>query len=135
MPDEASNGVGARLQPSASYCLTMRLHMPQQGGAFAAGLLARSWMPRGDDRRDRHRSGGIPGGRPDLMVAFVESVHAEAGVRSGGRRGERPGRQRSGLHTPDARSGEIEVTSKRSTGTRDDLSIVYTRVGMGLRRA
>ena len=26
---------GARLQPSASYSFTMRLHLPQQGGAFA----------------------------------------------------------------------------------------------------
>jgi len=35
MSDEASNVSARRLQPSASYSFTMRLHMPQQGGAFA----------------------------------------------------------------------------------------------------
>ena len=36
MSEEASNVSARRLQPSASYSFTMRLHMPQQGGAFAA---------------------------------------------------------------------------------------------------
>ena len=35
MSDEFSNVSALRLQPSASYSFTMRLHMPQQGGAFA----------------------------------------------------------------------------------------------------
>jgi hypothetical protein len=35
MPDESPAVPAARLQPSASYSFTMRLHLPQQGGAFA----------------------------------------------------------------------------------------------------
>ncbi len=35
----------------------------------------------------------------------------------------------------DAESGEIEVTTKPPITTRDDLSMAYARVGMGLRRA
>jgi hypothetical protein len=35
MSDEIPTVPATRLQPSASYSFTMRLHMPQQGGAFA----------------------------------------------------------------------------------------------------
>jgi hypothetical protein len=35
MSDETPTVPAPRLQPSASYSFTMRLHMPQQGGAFA----------------------------------------------------------------------------------------------------
>ena len=69
-------------------------------------------------------------GCPDLTVAFVDSAHAEAGVQSGARPEERPGRERLGLHAPDAKSGEIEVTPKLPIKTRDGLSMAYTRVGM-----
>jgi malate dehydrogenase (oxaloacetate-decarboxylating) len=34
MSDEMPIVAAARLQPSASYSFTMRLHLPQQGGAF-----------------------------------------------------------------------------------------------------
>jgi len=39
---ESPNLASARLQPSASYSFTMRLHMPQHGSAFArvAGAIA-----------------------------------------------------------------------------------------------
>ena len=35
MSEEIPPVPAARLQPSASHSFTMRLHMPQQGGAFA----------------------------------------------------------------------------------------------------
>ena len=35
MSEEIPTGPAAGLQPSASYSFSMRLHMPQQGGAFA----------------------------------------------------------------------------------------------------
>ena len=35
MSDDIPPVPAARLQPSASYSFTIRLHMPQQGGAFA----------------------------------------------------------------------------------------------------
>jgi hypothetical protein len=35
MSDETPTAPAARVQPSASYSFTMRLHAPQQGGAFA----------------------------------------------------------------------------------------------------
>ena len=35
MSEEIAPVPAARLQPSASYSFTIRLHMPQQGGAFA----------------------------------------------------------------------------------------------------
>ena len=36
MSDQSPSAPGPRLQPSASYSFTMRLHLPQEGGAFAA---------------------------------------------------------------------------------------------------
>ena len=35
MSGEIADAPAPRLSPSASYSFTMRLHMPQQGGAFA----------------------------------------------------------------------------------------------------
>ena len=43
MSEEIPTGPAARLQPSASYSFTMRLHMPQKGGAFAR--VARAARP------------------------------------------------------------------------------------------
>ena len=45
MSDEASKVSAPRLQPAASYSFTMRLHMPQQGGADGA-LAHTSRRPR-----------------------------------------------------------------------------------------
>jgi malate dehydrogenase (oxaloacetate-decarboxylating) len=64
MPDSPSNPPAPRLQPSASYSFTMRLHMPQHGSAFASvaravadteallGAIDRVRVERGEVVRD-----------------------------------------------------------------------------------
>jgi Hpt domain len=82
MSDESSSVPAARLQPSASYSFTMRLHMPQQGGAFAriaqAAIAGAEAMLGGIDlvrveSRELVR---------DVTVACVGAGHAEAVVRA-----------------------------------------------------
>jgi hypothetical protein len=55
MSEEIAPVLAARLQPSCCYSFTMRLHMQQQGGAFARVAQAaptriacsrRPWIPR-----------------------------------------------------------------------------------------
>src|SRR3954464_1357374 len=121
MADAAS----PRIQPSASYSFTMRLHLPQQGTVFADvahaiaeadGLLGAIDLVRVEgDRVVR-----------DVTVACGDSDHAEAVVRAV--------RALEGVHVDSVsdrtflmhKGGKIEVTSRLPIKTRDDLSMVYT---------
>ena len=67
MSDETPPVPAARLQPSASYSFTMRLHLPQQGGAFARvaqaiadadAMLGAIDLVRVESRRGRARRDG-----------------------------------------------------------------------------
>ena len=121
MADEAS----PRIEPSASYSFTMRLHLPQQGTVFAdvahaiaeaAGLLGAIDLVRVEgDRVVR-----------DVTVSCGDSEHAEAVVRAV--------RALDGVHVDSVsdrtflmhKGGKIEVRSKLPLKTRDDLSMAYT---------
>ena len=85
MSDEFSNVSALRLQPSASYSFTMRLHMPQQGGAFAriARAIADAEAMLGAIHLWRR---AVPSGRPgcDRRVRGFST-----------RRGRRAGRARA----------------------------------------
>jgi hypothetical protein len=81
MSDESSTVPAARLQPSASYTFTMRLHMPQQGGAFAriAQAIADAEAMLGAIDLVRVESRAVV---RDVTVACVDSGHAEAVARA-----------------------------------------------------
>ena len=81
MTDEISSVRGARLQPSASYSFTMRLHMPQQGGSFArvAHAIADAEAMLGAIDLVRVEAHEVV---RDLTVACVDADHAEAVVRA-----------------------------------------------------
>jgi malate dehydrogenase (oxaloacetate-decarboxylating) len=81
MSDEIPTVPAARLQPSASYSFTMRLHMPQQGGAFArvAHAIADAEAMLGAIDLVRVESREVV---RDMTVACVDSGHAEAVVRA-----------------------------------------------------
>ena len=120
-----ADGVSPRIQPSASYSFTMRLHLPQQGTVFAdvahaiaeaAGLLGAIDLVRVEgDRVVR-----------DVTVSCGDSEHAEAVVRAV--------RALEGVHVDSVsdrtflmhKGGKIEVRSKLPLKTRDDLSMAYT---------
>ena len=125
-----------RLQPSASYSFTMRLHLPQHGDAFAdvaraiAGtqaLLGAIDLVRVESQKEVVR---------DVTVACGDSAHAEAVVRAV--------RDLEGVHVDSVsdrtflmhKGGKIEVTPKLPLKTRDDLSMAYTpgvgRVSMAI---
>ena len=78
MPDEIPS---PRLQPSASYSFTMRLHLPQQGGAFArvAGAIADTDAMLGAIDLVRVERDGVV---RDVTVACGDSAHAEEVVRA-----------------------------------------------------
>jgi malate dehydrogenase (oxaloacetate-decarboxylating) len=86
MSDETPSVPVPRLQPSASYSFTMRLHVPQQGGAFArvAHAIAEAEAMLG--AIDLVRVEGHEVVR-DVTVACVDAGHAEAVVGGGGGRG------------------------------------------------
>ena len=77
MPEELSNIPVPPLQPSASYSFTMRLHMPQHGGAFAriARAIADAEAMLGAIDLVRVESHEVV---RDVTVACVDSAHAEA---------------------------------------------------------
>ncbi len=120
-----ADGVSPRIQPSASYSFTMRLHLPQQGTVFADvahaiaeadGLLGAIDLVRVEgDRVVR-----------DVTVSCGDSEHAEAVVRAV--------RALEGVHVDSVsdrtflmhKGGKIEVRSKLPLKTRDDLSMAYT---------
>jgi malate dehydrogenase (oxaloacetate-decarboxylating) len=135
MPDLPSNPPVARLQPSASYSFTMRLHMPQHGGVFAliARAIADAEATLGAIDLVRVEHGEVV---RDLTVACVDAAHAEAVVRAV--------RELEGVHVHSVsdrtflmhKGGKIEVNSKLPIKTRDDLSMAYTpgvgRVSMAI---
>ena len=120
-----ADGVSPRIQPSASYSFTMRLHLPQQGTVFADvahaiaeadGLLGAIDLVRVEgDRVVR-----------DVTVSCGDSEHAEAVVRAV--------RALEGVHVDSVsdrtflmhKGGKIEIRSKLPLKTRDDLSMAYT---------
>src|ERR671935_2949595 len=124
-----------RLQPSASYSFTMRLHLPQQGGAFArvAHAIADAEALLGAIDLVRVESDEVV---RDVTVACVDSAHAEAVVRAV--------RQLEGVRVDSVsdrtflmhKGGKIEVNAKLPLKTRDDLSMAYTpgvgRVSMAI---
>src|SRR3954470_15615431 len=118
-------GADMRLQPSASYSFTMRLHLPQQGTVFADvahavaeadGMLGAIDLVRVEGERVVR----------DVTVACGDSEHAEAVVRAV--------RALEGVHVDSVsdrtflmhKGGKIEIRSKLPLKTRDDLSMAYT---------
>src|SRR4051794_35468877 len=81
MSDESPTVPATRLQPSASYSFTMRLHVPQQGGAFArvAQAIAEAEAMLGAIDLVRVEAHDVV---RDVTVACADSAHAEAVVRA-----------------------------------------------------
>jgi malate dehydrogenase (oxaloacetate-decarboxylating) len=136
MPDEIPHAVPpARLQPSASYSFTMRLHLSQHGGAFAqvAHAIADAEALLGAIDLVRVEPHEVV---RDVTVACVDSAHAEAVVSAvrdlEGVRVDSVSDRTFLMH----KGGKIEVNSKLPIKTRDDLSMAYTpgvaRVSMAI---
>ena len=135
MTDETSSVRASRLQPSASYSFTMRLHMPQQGGPFArvAHAIADAEAILGAIDLVRVETHEVV---RDVTVACVDADHAEAVVRAvrdlEGVRVDSVSDRTFLMH----KGGKIEVNSKLPLKTRDDLSMAYTpgvaRVSMAI---
>jgi malate dehydrogenase (oxaloacetate-decarboxylating) len=133
MPDDTSPA--PRLQPSASYSFTMRLHMPQQGGAFAlvARAIADAEALLGAIDLVRVEPEDVV---RDVTVACVDARHADAVVGAvrelEGVRVDSVSDRTFLLH----KGGKIEVTPRVPIKTRDDLSMAYTpgvgRVSMAI---
>jgi malate dehydrogenase (oxaloacetate-decarboxylating) len=131
MSDETPTAPAARLQPSASYSFTMRLHAPQQGGAFArvAQTIADADAMLGAIDLVRVESREVV---RDVTVACVDSGHAEAVVRAvrglEGVRVDSVSDRTFLMH----KGGKAKLPLK----TRDDLSMAYTpgvaRVSMAI---
>jgi malate dehydrogenase (oxaloacetate-decarboxylating) len=134
MSDETTRPV-ARLQPSASYSFTMRLHLPQRGGAFAgvARAIADAEALLGAIDLVRVEPDEVV---RDVTVACVDAEHAEAVVRAvrrlEGVRVDSVSDRTFLMH----KGGKIEVNPKLPVKTRDDLSMAYTpgvgRVSMAI---
>ena len=114
-----------RLQPSASYSFTMRLHLAQRPGAFAsvAQTIAESEAMLGAIDLVRVEADQVV---RDVTVACVDSAHAEAVVRAvrklEGVRVDSVSDRTFLMH----KGGKIEVNAKLPLRTRDDLSMAYT---------
>jgi malate dehydrogenase (oxaloacetate-decarboxylating) len=135
MSDPIPGAPRPRLQPSASYSFTMRLHLTQEGGAFAgvAHSIADSNAILGAIDLVRVEPEQVV---RDVTVACVDSAHAETVVRAV--------RDLEGVHVDSVsdrtflmhKGGKIEVNSKLPLKTRDDLSMAYTpgvgRVSMAI---
>ncbi|MGO9905304.1 MAG: NAD-dependent malic enzyme [Solirubrobacteraceae bacterium] len=135
MSEEIPAVPAQRLQPSASYSFTMRLHMPQHGGAFAriAAAIGQAEAMLGAIDLVRVESHQVV---RDVTVACVDSAHAEAVVRAV--------RELAGIRVDSVsdrtflmhKGGKIEVNAKHPITTRDDLSMAYTpgvaRVSMAI---
>jgi malate dehydrogenase (oxaloacetate-decarboxylating) len=132
MPDEIPP---PRLQPSASYSFTMRLHLPQQGNAFArvADAIAGAEAMLGAIDLVRVERDTVV---RDVTVAAADAGHAEEVVRRV--------RDLDGVNVDSVsdrtflmhKGGKIEVRAKLPLKTRDDLSMAYTpgvgRVSMAI---
>jgi malate dehydrogenase (oxaloacetate-decarboxylating) len=133
--EETPSVLTPRLQPSASYSFTMRLHMPQQGGAFAriARAIADTEAMLGAIDLVRVEAHEVV---RDVTVACVDSAHAETVVRAvrdlEGVRVDSVSDRTFLMH----KGGKIEVNPKVPIKTRDDLSMAYTpgvaRVSMAI---
>jgi malate dehydrogenase (oxaloacetate-decarboxylating) len=135
MSDDTPTTPAAQLQTSASYSFTMRLHLPQPGGAFAqvAHAIADAQAVLGAIDLVRVESDQVV---RDVTVACVDSGHAEAVVRAV--------RELEGVRVDSVsdrtflmhKGGKIEVNPKLPLKTRDDLSMAYTpgvgRVSMAI---
>ena len=125
MSGESPSTLAPRLQPSASYSFTMRLHMPQHGGAFAriAHAIADADAMLGAIDLVRVESDGVV---RDVTVACIDSAHAESVVQVvralDGVRVDSVSDRTFLMH----KGGKIEVNPKVSIKTRDDLSMAYT---------
>ena len=118
-------GAAMRLQPSASYSFTMRLHLPQQGTVFADVAHA---IAEADGMLGAIDLVRVEGDRVvrDVTVSCGDSEHAEAVVKAV--------RALEGVHVDSVsdrtflmhKGGKIEVRSKLPLKTRDDLSMAYT---------
>ena len=123
------------LQPSASYSFTMRLHLPQQGDAFArvADAIANANAMLGAIDLVRVEREMVV---RDVTVACGDSEHAEAVVRTIGAlegvKVDSVSDRTFLMH----KGGKIEVRPKLPLKTRDDLSMAYTpgvgRVSMAI---
>jgi malate dehydrogenase (oxaloacetate-decarboxylating) len=117
MSEEIPIVPAARLQPSASYSFTMRLHMPQHGGAFAsvARAIADAEAMLGAIDLVRVESHEVVRG---VTVACVDSAHAEAVVGVvrglGGVRVDSVSDRTFLMH----KGGKIEVNAKLPLKTR-----------------
>src|SRR3954463_4166346 len=123
------------LQPSASYSFTMRLHLPQQGDAFArvADAIANANAMLGAIDLVRVEREMVV---RDVTVACGDSEHAEAVVRTvralEGVKGDSVSDRPFLMH----KGGKSEGPPKLPLKTRDDLSMAYTpgvgRVSMAI---
>jgi len=119
---ENPNLASARLQPSASYSFTMRLHMPWHGSAFArvAGAIADAEAMLGAIDLVRVEAPDVV---RDVTVACVDASRAEAVRELAGVRVDSVSDRTFLMH----KSGiKIEVNSKLPLKTRDVLSMAYT---------
>jgi malate dehydrogenase (oxaloacetate-decarboxylating) len=135
MPDEIVTAMVGRLRPSPSYSFTVRVSLPQRGGAFArvahviaeedATLGAIDWVRVDGDDVVR-----------DVTVQCVDSEHSAAVIGAisalDGVRVDSVSDRTFLVH----KGGKIEVNSKLPLKTRDDLSMAYTpgvgRVSMAI---
>jgi malate dehydrogenase (oxaloacetate-decarboxylating) len=114
-----------RLQPSASYSITMRLHLPQTSGAFArvAHAIGEAEALLGAVDLVRVEAHEVV---RDVTVACVDSAHADAVVGAvrelDGVRVDSVSDRTFLMH----KGGKIEVNAKLPIKTRDDLSMAYT---------
>jgi malate dehydrogenase (oxaloacetate-decarboxylating) len=124
-----------RLQPSASYSFTMRLHLPQHGDAFARvadAIAGEAAMLGAIDLVRVERDTVVR----DVTVAAADAAHSEQIVRRV--------RDLDGVQVDSVsdrtflmhKGGKIEVRPKLPLKTRDDLSMAYTpgvgRVSMAI---
>ena len=135
VPEGSSDRPAPRLQPSASYSFTMRLHMPQHAGAFAriAAAIADTDATLGAIDLVRVEPELVV---RDVTVACVDAAHAETVVGAV--------RELEGVRVDSVsdrtflmhKGGKIEINPKLPIKTRDDLSMAYTpgvgRVSMAI---
>ena len=124
-----------RLQPSASYSFTMRLHMPQHGAVSAGIARAIADASATVGAIDLVRVESEQAVR-DVTVACVDAAHAEAVVGAV--------RELEGVRVDSVsdrtflmhKGGNVEIKAKLPIKTRDDLSMAYTpgvgRVSMAI---
>jgi malate dehydrogenase (oxaloacetate-decarboxylating) len=113
------------LAPSASYSLTLRIHLPQRPGSFAAvaGAIGKTGAILGAIDLVRVERGMAT---RDVTVACRDSAHGEAVVAAvnalEGVTVQSVSDRTFLLHL----GGKIEIAGKLSVKTRDDLSMAYT---------